>query len=172
MIRLIYMVPSWILFFFFRLTLMLLGYILVPIACAFKAYEMTDLNVDKPADGPIYHFTWRFMFIWDNWEDGIANRNYKRFSSMAAQILYWSCVRNPANNLRITPYLSCMIDPKQIKFIGDDERFLCWHGFYSCLHWKFNTKTLLIGWKVYPQDRFGVTSHRRMGAGFTSRYRS
>jgi hypothetical protein len=91
---------------------------MVPLAALCGAYVKTDDNLYKPADGPIYHFTWPIMFIWDNFEDGIANKNYYVAPNMFLQIVYWSCLRNPANNLRIVPYLSLMINRDKVHFIG------------------------------------------------------
>lgn len=116
--RLIYAIPTWILFELLNIPLMLLGWILVPLAAACGAYEKTDDNPTKPDDGPIYHFTWPFMFLWDNYGDGIANTNYWKAPNLFLQIIYWSCLRNPTNNLRIVPYLSCKINPLNVRFIG------------------------------------------------------
>jgi len=180
--------------------LMLIGWVIVPIAALCEAYKMTDPNTAKPKDGQIYHFTWGFMHVWDNYEDGIANRNYKQFDSMFMQIVYWSCLRNPVNNLRIIPYLSFQIDTSKVNFIGsfssfDDGHkfpatsdsfnsqtlryhsdtphwFFCWHGPYSCFYWSGKTREFLCGWKVYPKDIYGVTSHRKNGVGFGLQFKS
>lgn len=117
--KIVLAIPCWIFMqICICIPLILLGWILVPVAAACGAYVKTDDNLSKPNDGPIYHFTWRFMHIWDNWEDGIANQNYKKFDSMFMRIVYWSCLRNPTNNMRITPYLSCKINPRKVRFIG------------------------------------------------------
>jgi hypothetical protein len=165
--RLIYAIPSWILFECISIPLMLLGWIVVPVAAICGAYVKTDDNLAKPNDGPIYHFTWKWMYIWDNWEDGIANQNYKKFDSMFMRIVYWSCLRNPTNNLRTVPYISCKIDMEGIGFFGSfwdyepDDRatelqlhapfieavkkydtkipqwFFAWQGLYSNFYWQF-----------------------------------
>lgn len=162
--------------------LFIAGLILVPIAAICKAYKMTDLNLSKPNDGPIYHFTWPIMFLWDNWEDGIANQNYKKFKSQFMRIFYWSCIRNPVNNLRIVLYLSCKIKPAKVKFVGSlktitlydspiKQWFYAWCGIYSTFYWQFNLLNkryrFWVGWKIYPTDRYGVTPYRQPGAGFT-----
>jgi hypothetical protein len=174
---------SWILFIALDLSLLLIGWVLVPIAAACRAYEMTDLNVSKPGDGPIYHFTWRFMWLWDNKIDGIANINYKKCSSLFWQILYWYN-RNPVSNLRFVKYLSFKISPEKINFIGSancipesiakrPHWFLCWHGPYSCFYWRGASREFLIGWKAYPKDIYGLNenSYRLESTGFGSQFK-
>ena len=118
MYRLIYSIPIWIFFLVLTTILNIIGWIVVPIAALCKAYVKTDDNLSKPNDGPIYHFTWKFMKLWDNWEDGIANRNYYKAPNMFLQIVYWSCLRNPTNNLRAVPVLSLKINPEKVRFTG------------------------------------------------------
>lgn len=190
MIKLI-LIPLFAVFVFLPLTI--LGWIMVPLAAAFKAYKITELRPPghpKQPDGHKYNFTWRIMFLWDNWEDGIANRNYKQFDSMFMQIVYWSCVRNPVNNLRIAPYLSCKINPDMIQYKGTfsetyiqryKERsphwFYCEHGLYSCIFWQFylngQLRRLWLGWKLLPQDKYGVkeTDYRKPGAGVALQFK-
>lgn len=125
--RLIYGIPSWILFELLNIPLIILGWVLIPIAAACKAYK-PDLDfvmsygdlpgVTAKGDDVKYHFTWPFMFLWDNYEDGIANDTYWKAPNMFLQIVYWSANRNPTNNLRIVPYLSCKLNPEKIGFRG------------------------------------------------------
>lgn len=179
--------------------LLIIGWVMVPLAAICRAYEKTDDNLDKPADGPIYQFTWPIMFVWGNYEDGIANRNYKQFDSMFMQIVYWSCIRNPVNNLRVMPILSCKIEPKRVEFIGSfghlhgnsmsknltetiksydtkiPQWFFAWHGLYSNFYWQFNLfgklRRIWVGWKIYPTDIYGVTKYRESGAGFAQQFK-
>jgi hypothetical protein len=121
-------IPCWIAYqLFIFLPLLLAGWIIVPVAALCKAYEKTDDNLSKPNDGPIYHFTWSFMSLWDNYEDGIANQNYVKFKSQFMRIVYWSCVRNPVNGLRISPTFSCKIVPEKVRFIGSITN-KTWYG--------------------------------------------
>lgn len=108
--KLLLALPSWILYLILDSIFYIFGWILVPTAAAFKAYKK---------ENELYHFTWPFMFPWDNYGDGIANDTYYKAPNMFLQILYWSCVRNPTNNLRIVPILSCNIDPSKVDFIGN-----------------------------------------------------
>ena len=163
--RIFFSAPCWIIYqVFVFLPLLAIGWIMIPLAAICGAYEKTDDNLGKPSDGPIYHFTWRIMHIWDNWEDGIANRNYLQFRSMFLQIVYWSAFRNPVNNLRITKPISCKINAQKVHFRGSfigtndtlifnpeyrsliekyDTRipqwFFCWQNiWHSNFYWQFN----------------------------------
>lgn len=124
--RLIYAIPSWLLFeLVIDIPLMLIGWVVVPIAAACGAYAMDiKVKVEKTTADvsftlpPKYHFTWYLMWLWDNEEDGIANDTYWKAPNMFLQIVYWSCLRNSTNNVRYVPYLNVMIDPKKIGFYG------------------------------------------------------
>lgn len=198
MTRLIYAIPTWLIFIFgVQLPLILLGWILIPIAALCKAYKAEGTTPDTIVNGlpdPNYHFTWPFMYIWDNVEDGIANNNYSGYTNMFMRIVSWSANRNPVNNLRVVPYLTCMIDPKRVGFCGslgnsDDyfrdmiwqnrvrlydthipQWFFCWQGVYTDWYWQFNFRGGLyrfwIGFKIYPTDIWGVTPYRVGGTGF------
>jgi hypothetical protein len=155
--------------------LYLLGWILVPIAAALKAYYFEDTLTIYGESRRMTHFTWDFMFLWDNWEDGIlAGKHYKDFKNDFLQIIFWSCQRNPINNLRIVPYLSCKIQPEKIGYVllGNSKRFFCWQLPYTVFYWEFVfikwPMRFWCGWKLWPEDKqrteFG---YRQKGAGFT-----
>jgi hypothetical protein len=130
------------------------------------------------------------MWLWDNRIDGIANRNYKQFSSMFKQIIYWSASRNPVSNLRFVPVLSFKIIPSKVRFIGsfinysdmhkegsnklvskyfskESHWFFSWQGLYSCFYLRTKSHEIMLGWKVYPKDIFGLepTSYRFESTG-------
>lgn len=61
-----------------------------------------------------------------------------------------------------------------------------WCGVYSNFRWQFNAPKLLkmifpswqaerlrfwIGWKIYPEDIYGVTDHRKESAGFATQFK-
>jgi hypothetical protein len=178
--RLCYLIPTWIIFLFVYLSLVMLGWLLVPIAAAFGSYNQTDLGSNK------WHFNWPFMWLWDNDEDGIANDSYYKAPNMFLQILYWSAWRNPVNNLRYVPYLSCKINPARVWFTGSllniysydtpiPQWFIAWQGIYGCWYWQFrpleHLYRLWIGWKIYPTDIYGVTEYRKRGAGFAIQFK-
>jgi hypothetical protein len=192
--RLVYAVPMWLAFeFLVFLPLVLLGWVLVPIAALMRAYQLTDPNLEKPNDGPIYHFIWPFMWVFDNDGDGIANCNYKRFNSLFKQIIYWSCIRNPVNNLRFAPVLGLKIEPAEVRFTGSFETaqsyesgrhypywFFAWQGAYSCIRVQYRSpltdtmQEFWCGWKIWPQDVHGIKpgSFRSKAAGFAFQWRS
>ena len=185
---------TWIFFLGLRTLVILMGWIVVPFAAACGAYEKSyDEEKAKKKENPdVYHFTWRWMFPWDNFEDGIANDMYWKAPGLFIQIVYWSCLRNPANNLRRVPYLSVMIEKKKVRFVGsldprdhaptdydkDDLTFwyLCWHGLYSNVRIQFKMAGSIwrfwLGWKIYPEDSvLDVGGHRVGGAGFATQFK-
>lgn len=101
------------------LPLFLIGLILVPLAVLCGAYhsEIDQVKEDKGEYPVVYHFTWPFMWLWDNYEDGIMNQTYFYSPNHLIQAMYWY-LRNPVNNLRIVPYLSADLYPDKINFWG------------------------------------------------------
>lgn len=200
-LRVCWGVVSWVLFECVNIPLMLLGWVLVPIMAALKQYGNYNSYVLPSKDvirhpSPLVHWKSRWMFIWDNYEDGIANNSYSHYKSMFKRIVSWYN-RNPTNNLRVVPILSCKVQPMKIRYVGTfgsnllpyygmeqqvrkyDTKvphwFFCWQGLYSCFYWNFMFRGKLIsafiGWKLYPTDILGVTPYRKYGAGFGSRFR-
>lgn len=185
--RLIYAIPSWILFIIFRTIMILIGWIVVPTAALFRAYYRTydQHKADKNENPYVYHFSWKLMWLWDNDEDGIANDMYYKAPNLFLQIIYWSCIRNPANNLRYVPLFGAKLSPEKIRYIGtfgSDKKsaaaydikhplwFFCWDGFYSNIYILFNMGSVLykfrIGWKIYPTYINGIPPVRIPRAGF------
>lgn len=197
--RLIWAIPSWLIFeFCIDIPLMILGWPLIFLALICNAYEYNE-------NQKIWHFTWPFMWIWDNYEDGVyAGRNYWNAPNMFLQIFWWSAIRNSTNNMRLVPWLNVMIDPKRVGFAGSfgdsDEMpkivteysvvqaieirkydtpvpqwFFAWQGFYTTWYWQFNLlgslRRFWIGWKIYPTDIWGVTEYRKNGAGFAIQFK-
>ena len=189
MVRLLYFIPVWILATPIKAVIILLGFVIVPIAVLCRAYYLADENLSKPADGPIYNFTWSIMAPWQNHTDGIANTNYVKFDALWKRILYWTCWRNPANGLRVLPIYSLKIEPKKVHYTGSNRAlntyknrtphwFLAWHGVYSGLFIQFyvapsHMRRLWIGWKILPQDSLGLDSddYRIEGAAFTTQFK-
>jgi len=187
--RLGYSIPIWILFLSLRTVLILFGWVTVPIAALlyFYGWQMDQDGVGNARMEA--HFTSRFMWLWDNQEDGIYNDTYWKAPNEFIQIVYWSCLRNPANNLRYVPYLSLKIDPKRVQWIGGPfiypkffdqkpprpEWFFAWQGIYSNFFWQFNFRGEIyrawIGWKIMPYDVNGVTDHREHSAGFATQFK-
>lgn len=168
--RLAYHVPLWFIFeFLVNIPLILLGWIVIPINAALGLYRkeydpVKDLKGENP---DVYHFTCPFMFLWDNWEDGIANDMYWKAPNLFLQIIYWSAIRNPVHNSAIVPIISCKINREKVRFIGSFTKFTdskeygltqtsesfargtrlydtkiphwfyAWQGLYSNFYWQF-----------------------------------
>lgn len=202
--RIIFAVPCWVIYqIVIFLPLVILGWFFVPLAAACSAYtvHIKDISVDKSGIAiKKVHFTWDFMWIWDNYEDGIANDSYVKFDSMFMRIVYWSCLRNPVNNLRIVPILSCKIVPSKVQFVGSfgdssikylpadevhkydtkiPQWFFAWQNiWHSNFYWQFKAfKRLWRFWlgnaKIYPTDIYGVSvdSYRGKGAGPVAQFK-
>ncbi len=119
-LNIILSVIPWALMFVIKTLGVLLGAVLVPIAAACNAYysQYDEYKAAKGENPIVRHFTWRFMWLWDNDEDGISNDTYWIAPNVFLQICYWSIRRNPVNNLRYVRYLSCRIKPIKVWFDG------------------------------------------------------
>jgi len=195
--RLVYSIPIYLTFILLRTFLIVLGYIVVPIAAALELYETKS---DLLAGNIVFrqHWTWRILWLWGNDEDGISWYGDPEWPNFV-KIVYSQCWRNPANNLRYVPFLSVKIDPKRVRFIGSlgdwDYKYLSedavrnydrdevtfwsftWCGFYSNFRWQFRLGgkvwRLWQGWKICPEDIYGVpeSSHRFKSAGFATQFK-
>lgn len=123
-LRISWGVLSWVLFeCLVNIPCILLGWVLVPVMAAFKQYKhqtsfkLFDGTVVEHSKSTI-HWKHRWMYIWDNYEDGIDCDTYYKSNSTFKRIVAWSANRNPANNLRTVPVLSCNVHPDQVRFIG------------------------------------------------------
>lgn len=164
MYRLIYFVPIWLVFLLFRTALIILGLILIPLMAVFHKYttikEISIINFRE-----IINWKYKLMYVFSNQEDGIlAGDELKEYPNWI-RIIYWSAIRNPANNLRFIKAFSLLIDPAKVKYLGssfktlsgikltaypgtlntlfdydrDDVRFvtLTWQGIYANLRIQF-----------------------------------
>jgi len=151
-----------VLFLLLRTVCILAGLVIVPLAVLFKAYTTRK---SKYYDRDVRAFTWKYIWLWGNEEEGIGwydtiRIDFKLFKwefkktivlkSLSAKIIYSECMRNPANNLRYVPYLSLKIEPSKVQFKGSpkfedledydrDEKdfsYFAWQGLYSCIRWQ------------------------------------
>lgn len=180
--RLIYAPLSWLGFIVLvNLPLIILGWVLIAIAALCKAYTQTP-------DG-LYHFTWKFMWLYDNTDDGIACNDYSGYTNMFMRIVSWSAIRNPVSNLSHVPIIMCFIDPSRLRFVGSlgntgastsavmaydtniPQWFFAWQGFYTCFYARFrmpftqNLYLFWIGWKMLPTDIYHIPNYRSDGSG-------
>lgn len=179
---------SWILFLTFRIVVILLGYIMVPIAVLLRCHHVRKSRIFKDRD--IVAFKNDLFWLWGNEEEGIG---WYGSGSLSKRILYSEIIRNPANNLRYVPFISLKIIPNKVRWIGslgnfnsrqgmnnvyeydrDEVEFwsLVWCGLYSNFRVHFPLKgkryRFWIGWKIYPEDMYGVKGQRAMSAGFAT----
>ena len=88
----------WVAFvLFIFIPLYITGLFTIPFAAMCKAYYFV-IDEEKAAKGEhpwVGHFSWGWMKVWDNWEDGIMNITYKQYDSRFMQTLYWSITRSP-----------------------------------------------------------------------------
>lgn len=184
-LRLIFIsIPSWLLFEAIHIPLIIFGWFSIP---CFAILGLYIRRRSKYFDKEIYAWSFKwFDYIYGNEEDGILNgAQYRDMKDNDLQIIYWTALRNPTNNLRFVPILSCKINPAKVEFTGSygskpqsaplyDKKyphwFFAWCGLYSCLYWQFEwrgkLKRFWIGWAIYPNDINGVTPYRKPSAGF------
>lgn len=199
MSKLPFYIITWLLFLIFRTVVILLGLLLIPPMAIFSRYTT---KIQRSMVNQRFIITWkyRFMYPWSNDEDGIvAGDELKNFPNWI-RIIYWSAIRNPANNLRFIKGLGCKIEPDKVEFscsdvkmidgrqvavlglnIFDEDRFrftsLTWQGHYSNLRIQFKMFGKIwrfwIGWKIYPHDSNGIAdnNYRKHGAGFATQFK-
>jgi len=181
---------TWPVMITINLIAIVLGWVLIPIAVLCRAYIAY-------APGQYGHYKYKFTWAWlnrvyGNWEDGIAaGWQYKDTGSVPLQIIYWSCNRNPVNNLRTVPYLSCKVSAKDIGYIGSFGQqpllydaivtqlqwFFVWQGpytgFYYVAKWPvFGLRRLWLGFKLYPDNSIkGASPYQKAGVGFAMQFR-
>lgn len=182
---------SYISFLLMRTLLIIVGWVVVPIAVLFNQYEYRESKIYKGRN--ILAFTKSIFWLWGNEEEGIGW--YGNYKSIKMKIIYSECFRNPVNNLRYVPFLSLKINPDKVKFYGslgshkdnlerhivekydsDSELFwsITYQGLYSNLRIHFNLLNsnyrFWLGWKIYPEDIYGLPDwdHRRATAGFAT----
>lgn len=97
--------------------LIIIGWVIIPPMAYFRYYKIRkSLYYDRLIT--VFKSEW-VNLIWGNEEDSInAGRQYKACKTEWGQIIYWSANRNPVNNLRFAPIVSCKLQPPKIRFVG------------------------------------------------------
>jgi hypothetical protein len=199
MLNLVYFIPTYFIFLIIRTLFILVGWILIPPLALFHTHT-TKKEISVINGREILNFKYKFMFPWNNNEDGIAGASEFKDKPMWFRIVYWSALRNPANNLRFVKYITCKIEPSKVKFIlskaqdingnvianptlrdydRDDLRYttLIWQGIYSNLRIQFKMNGKIwrawIGFKIYAHDSLGISpaDYRYHGAGFATQFK-
>lgn len=199
MIKLPIFILIWILFLIFRTVIILLGLIIVPPLAILNEWT-TKYQISRINNRLIINWKWKLFYLWSNDEDGIlAGSELLKYPNWV-RIIYWTAIRNPANNLRFIKYISCQLQPGKIKYVVseckklngvvwdkpsiffyDDDAFrfisLTYQGLFSNLRIQFKMNGYIwrfwIGWKIYPHDSLGISSsdYRRFGAGFATQFK-
>lgn len=199
MIKLPIFILTWILFLLFRTVFILLGLVIVPILSILNEYT-TKIELSRINGRAIVNWKWKLFYIWSNDEDGVIAGSELIGYPAWIRMIYWSAIRNPANNLRFIRGLSCPIiadkvkyNYSEIKLIDDSEPYLInlymydrdnyrfitltWINYYSNLRIQFKMFNRIwrfwIGWKIYPHDSIEISEHdyRRFGAGFATQFK-
>jgi hypothetical protein len=168
----------WPLYLALFVVLLLIGFVLIPLAVMLRWYYFTDTSI---------HWLSKAMRPWDNLEHGIAGfTGYKPEASLAYRIICWSAFRNPVNGLR--HLFGIKVNPDRIGHIGNsldpEAEAMHWGGNdYTKTFWAFTWQGPLagfklarakgrrmtevwIGWKFLPMDRFGERDWRTNAVGF------
>lgn len=125
-------------------------------------------------------FTWKWLDAWlGNFEDGLCPPwwDFECVGSDWTKRMKWF-LRNPVTNLRFCPFISTLPQPEKIHWIGDDHMaedgipcfFICWQGLYGGIRWQGTKYGIWFGWKVKPDDRFGVHDYRSKGIGIACQF--
>lgn len=191
--------PSYLAFLILRTVFILLGWVLIPPMAIFWK-QTTRIELSSVNGRYIRNWKYDFMYPWSNNEDGIVAGDELVGYPDWIRIIYWSAVRNPANNLRFVKYLTCKIVPDKVQFKlskvkdingnvvtnptlrdydRDDLTFttLIWQGIYSNLRIQFKMNGKIwrfwIGFKIYAHDKLGISTadYRYNGAGFATQFK-
>lgn len=172
---------QWLLFLPLRVILIMLGLLVVPLALPFLDIKNPPVAFTEAPGywglGTLPNWAW----LWSNDRDGALGDKrgwwhlnapfglgaYHWFSQF-----WWLAIRNPANNMRFTPWFSCPLTECSYEYWGDEvvkdrpgqggRRLLLathkttgrrYYGFYGVWQWSA-TRALVIqlGFKPEPSD--------------------
>ena len=122
----------------------------------------------------------RWAWLWSDSDQGV----YPGMLPGRWTTFVWSGIRNKASNLRFLPPFGFQVDPKRIRFRGNDRNLylplpndsrpvlwsLTWQGLYAGLWviWRGRMQ-LRIGWTLVPDDALGFNPRdlRQVWCGFS-----
>jgi hypothetical protein len=80
-----------------------------------------------------YHWTWKFMWVWDNAEDGICPAIYRIENNYSVQrgIFMWATLRNNVNNMARIKYLNCALVKGELQVAQCSWANWCRQGPYA-----------------------------------------
>lgn len=172
---------QWALFLPLRVTLILLGLLVVPLALPFLVIENPPIAFTQ---APGYWGLGRlpaWAWLWSNDRDGALGDKrgwwhmntpfdlgaYHWFSQF-----WWLAIRNPANNMRFSPWFSCPVAECDYRYWGSEvvkdrpgqggRRLILathkttgrrYYGFYGVWQWSATRAVVIqIGFKPEPSD--------------------
>ena len=173
----------------------LVGFVVIPILLAFKAYRYRETKVYT--DGRMVLSFPDWAWIWNNEEDGVdgiaqtatMRRPFKNDAwnvkmskaTPRTRIWQWAALRNPANNLRFTWPIRLKINPAKLHYrvFGPLDQYkgingwFIWQGLKSGLRLDYKQWRFWIGWKIKPFDAGGIekTDYRYPGAGLAIQFK-
>ena len=162
--------------------------------CAWLAYTRNWRLTRSYRNPDRFIAVWRprWAWVWSNNEDGVTGHpgwQDRYASSDRLGTFIWSALRNPSNNLRFVPFLSLVIDPSRIGYVGNDDdppkrleeyppvgdvkwSFVWQLPYAGFVYRRQLTATrhfqVRLGWKLLPKDRNGVADddYRKLRCGF------
>jgi hypothetical protein len=172
---------QWALFLPLRVFLILLGFLVVPSALPFLTVEGPLIPFSQaPGNWALARLP-AWAWLWSNDRDGAIGdkRGWWHLNSPFGLGAYhwfsqfwWLAIRNPANNMRFTPWFSCPVAECDYRYWGDEsvedrpgqggQRLLLathkitgrrYYGFYGVWQWSA-TRALVVqlGFKPEPSD--------------------
>lgn len=175
----------WSLYFTLGAILYILGFLIVPIALYFDVpgigqYMRPSKYFESKSVRAINNPFLAFLIVpWFNEEDGLYPDNFAHQTlswSPFRRAFTWLCLRNPVSGLRWAPFISTLIKPTKIQYVGSfgpapemrpsyevkvPNWFYIWQGpFRSCFWAQFKVGSKLYrlwvgNFKGYPADLNG-----------------
>ncbi|MGH7746901.1 MAG: DUF7338 family protein [Candidatus Dormibacteria bacterium] len=170
MFRALLGIPSWLFYILTVVPLMLLAFLLVPVAAMLKATTTRPSEYTGYNGRQVLAWTADWMWLWGNEEDGIdgSANNFQQPSTSywghVLQIIKWSTWRNKLGNDRWTKLLGMTVDPLKVHIVGMD---LVNGPYVANQGWRFEVR---FPWSKTKQFRlgWGMTTNRAgsVGVGF------
>lgn len=169
----------------------LLGFILVPIAAGLGAYRYRAS--ERFPDRLVMSWTWRWMHVFGNEEDGIngvpidprSRRSFRNSEwvahtwkwSVFRTIVVWAAFRNGVSNLRYTRW-GLLVDPRKIRIrYNNGTQWFVSHGWRSTYWYQGRRWRFWIGWNLKPWDyspfatALNTGDPRAAGVGFKLQFK-
>jgi hypothetical protein len=174
---------QWTALLLLRLVLIIVGLPIVAVALPFRR-NTTSVSDQRPI---VVLPSW--AWLWSNDYDGVlgdkrgwwdANAPFGLGANHLFSMWVWTAVRNPVNNLRLIPGVSCPVNECHIshagqrtvedkpgqggwQFVTAARRSSRWYGFYAVYQWS-DTRAFVvrIGYKIKPGHMLTVEPPKGM----------